>query len=186
MNKLSAALVLAALLLVSCADSTPSQTELDSQPSDDTTVESVNSVKQDDPAPAFEGFALTVGEVRLLPGETADIEALLGKANDRLTAPSCVHEGDDTVYYYDGFEVVTSPSAAGDYIISVTVSGEGIAAEEGFAVGDAFSSVDSLGAADEDLSAPDFGRYVYTRGDTSLTLLVTDDVISSITYAYEE
>lgn len=186
MNKLSAALVLAALLLVSCANTTPSQTELDSQLSNDTAVESVDSVKQDDPSPSFEGFALTVGEIRLLPGEVADVEALLGAADDRLEAPSCLHDGNDTVYYYDGLEIVTSPSAAGDYIISVTVSGEGIAAEEGFSVGDTFSGVQSLGAADEELSAPDFGRYVYTRGDTSLTLLVTDDVITSISYAYEE
>ena len=60
-----------------------------------------------------EGFSLVYHTVLLIPGSLTDVESVLGAPADRAEAPSCVHEGNDVLYYYDGLEITTSPSARG-------------------------------------------------------------------------
>jgi len=188
MNKLTAALLLSAVLLCACAtDSPPAVTDLTS--ASDTA--SVGSEAETSAAPEekeFTGYALTVKSVRLLPGEVADVEALLGKPSDKLEAPSCVHPGNDVVYYYDGLEVVTSPNAAGkSYITSITVTSDSIKTEEGIAIGSTLADATAAcGDYDKTKSVPDFGRYLFLKGRTSITLLTDpDNTVTSISYSFE-
>ncbi len=187
MNKLTAALLLSALLLCACAqDGTPSDL-----PSD-TVGEVAANTEENTPAQTpdeFKGFALTISSpaVRLMPGTAADIESLLGKAKEKLEAPSCIHPGNDMVYYYDGLEIVTSPDEGKDIIISVTLTSDGHKTEEGISVGAALADASAVyGAHDAAKSSPDFGRYVFLKDKTSLTLLTDGDgVITSISYTHE-
>ena len=180
MKKLLSACLLSALVLTACASS----------PVDTETTSDSNMVTDGGTAAAetFGGFALTVGEVRLLTGETADVTALLGTPKDTLQAPSCIHEGNDTVYYYDGLEVTTSPSDAGDYILTIQITSEDMATEEGIRFGSSLEEAKAAyGDYDASLSSPDFGRYVFVRGGTSLTLLTDgDNLVNSITYTAEQ
>ena len=60
------------------------------------------------PAPTAEdGFSLTYKDVRLTPGVHMDVESVLGAPVDKTEAPSCLHDGNDTVYFYEDLEVVT-------------------------------------------------------------------------------
>jgi len=191
MKKLTAALLLSALLLCACStDEVPSDdTETSASETGTTAVsDQENTDTTDAPKTEFVGYALTVNQVRLLPGEAADIEALLGKPADKLEAPSCIHPGNDIVYYYDGLEIVTSPSASGSsYITSVTVTDEEIKTEEGIAIGSDFADASkAYGTYDGTKSSPDFGRYVFLKGKTSLTLMTDPDgAVMSITYSFE-
>jgi hypothetical protein len=180
MNKFLSALLLSALLLASCAGD-PGASVTD--PSSDT------AGSESTAAPAeFAGFALTVQDVRLLPGVTVGVDTLLGTPLETLEAPSCIHEGNDTVFLYEGLEIVTSPSDNGNYVVSATVTSETLKTEEGIGIGSALADVTAVyGEWDADLSAPDFGRYVFVKAETSLTLLTdADEVVTSIVYAVEE
>jgi len=125
--------------------------------------------------------------VRLIPGATADIESLLGKPTEKLEAPSCIHEGNDIVYYYDGLEIVTSPGKNGSTVISLTLTSDAHKTEEGIAVGSSLADATAAyGAHDSKKSSPDFGRYVFLKSTTSLTLLTdADNIVTSISYTHE-
>lgn len=183
MKKLTAALLLSALLLASCArDPVDPVSELSS----DTPAEN-DVTSADAPSDEFEGFALTVGEVRLLPGVTVNVESLLGMPDDTLEAPSCVHEGNDVVFYYDGLEIVTSPSGAGNIVTSITVTADTVKTEEGITIGSTLEeAVAAYGDYDAAKSAPDFGRYVFVKSATLLTLLTdADNIVTSVSYSVE-
>ncbi len=140
------------------------------------------------PEETSSAFSFTVGDARLVLGETADVEALFGTALEVLEAPSCVHEGNDTLYEYGAFGIVTSPSAQGAYVSSVTLYTDAAATEEGVRIGD---SVDAAlaaygGAYDADASYPDFGIYVFVRGATSITMVADESgAVTAISYAAE-
>ena len=172
-NKRPVLLALCAVLLCACAKEPAVSTP--TQPENLSITDAATTEKH------IEGFALTVGDVRLIPGAMTDVEAALGTAADHYEAPSCVHDGNDIVYVYDFGEIMTSPGDGGSYIASVTVLPDAeIATEEGLTIGASVEEMLALyGACEEE-----FGRYVYTRGETTLTFLTTDGAVTGFSYAY--
>ena len=176
MKKLLAALTLALLCAACSSADTPAPVN---DPASDAqeTEEALKAV------PAQENFSLTVSGARLTLGAAADIEKLLGKADDKAEAPSCIHEGNDILYVYPDVEIVTSPSPQGQYISSITILSDALATEEGIRLGDAVSSaLTAYGTVESS-----FGRYQFVRGASTLTVM-TDDAgkITSMSYAFEE
>ncbi len=173
-KQLAAVLLLLSLGLAACTGTTPPADTNDSTPPTESTVPGETAV---------EGFSLTVGDATLTPGAVVDVTALLGEPLDQQTAPSCVHEGDDIVYTYDGLEIATSPSPAGQYITSVTLTSDVYATAEGIYIG---STAAEMTAAYGETEAQ-FGRYMYTNGSTTLTFM-TDDAgtVTAIVYACVE
>ena len=174
MKKIAVLLLLCALAFVGCTPAENPNTGDDTKPpvSDTGT-----------PAESEQAFSLTYRDVQLTPGVHLDVVAALGEPMDRAEAPSCLHDGNDTVYFYEEAEIVTSPSAQGEFIVSVTLLSPALVTEEGIALGANISdAVTALGEAEEA-----FGRYLFTRGNTTLTMM-TDDagIIVSISYALAE
>lgn len=188
MNKLTAALLISAMLLCACVQDGTSDVPTDT--AGETTAEAAETVLDTAAETEFSGYALTLAKpaVRLIPGAAADIESLLGKPTEKLEAPSCIHEGNDTVYYYEGLEIVTSPGKSGSTVISLTLTSDTHKTEEGISVGSSLADAAAVyGAHDSTKSSPDFGRYVFLKSTTSLTLLTdADNVITSISYTHEE
>ena len=181
MKKWIALLALTALLLSACGASPVSVPEKEAA--------GTTAAASAAPAPtAADGYALEIGGVRLAPGaaltDTAD--ALFGAPQDVQTAPSCIHDGDDTLYTYADFELVTSPGASGETVTSIAVLSEAIATEEGIRLGDGIeAALAAYGDAySEAESAPDFGRYVFVRGATSITMMTDGSgAVTAIAYA---
>ena len=178
MKKWIALLALTALLLSACGAAPASVPE----------SEAAGTTAAASAPAAADGYALEIGGVRLVPGaaltDTAD--ALFGAPQDVQTAPSCIHDGDDTLYIYADFELVTSPGAAGETIASVAVLSEAIATAEGVRLGDGIeAALAAYGDAySEAESAPDFGRYVFVRGATSITMMTDGGgAVTAIAYA---
>lgn len=173
-KQLAAVLLLLSLGLAACDTADPADT--DPVPSDVT-----------DSAPADTGdengavFVLPVGDSILVPGGVRDIKALLGEPTDQQTAPSCVHDGDDILYIYEGLEIATSPSDKGQYTVSIMLTADNYKTMEGITIGDTAEDMKAAyGEAEES-----FGRYVYTMGKSTLTFMTDGDGnITSITYAY--
>ena len=175
MKKLAVLLLVSALLCIGCTPSEiPDAGEDTMPPVSDTSVT---------PADPTQVFSLTYKETRLTPGVHLDVVSALGDPMDRAEAPSCLHDGNDTVYFYEDVEIVTSPSEQGEYVVSVTFLSPAVTTEEGIALGANIS--DALAALGEAQEA--FGRYLFTRGNTTLTMMTDDGgIIVSISYALAE
>ena len=180
MKKLFAILILAALILCACKPA-DDPTDVSQNTGTDSSVSDETSGAPGTPVDDLGIFAFTFRDVRLVLGEYADVESLLGEAVEKLEAPSCVHEGNDTVYSYDIVEIVTSPSDSGEYISSITLISDSVQTEEGIALGGLISSAQAAYGEGEE----SFGRYTFRRGASTLTMLTDDDgIILSIAYAY--
>ncbi len=111
-----------------------------------------------------------------------DVEPVLkelGEPLDYFEAESCAFQGLDKTYYYNGFELTTYPNSEDDYISSIYFQDDSVSTSEGIYIG---SSVDDvLKAYGEDYSGGE-NAYIYTKGDTSLTIITQDDEVISITY----
>ncbi len=173
-KQFAAVLLLLSLGLAACSNPTP---PVDAG-TDDSTAPAESTAPDET---AAEGFALPVKDAVLTPGAAVDVTALLGEPLDQQSAPSCVHEGDDVVYTYDGLEIATSPSPAGQYVTSITLTSDVYTTAEGIFIG---STAAEMTAAYGETEAK-FGRYVYTKGNSTLTFM-TDDAgtVTAITYAY--
>lgn len=185
MKKLIALFLLAALAFSACQSSPSSDDSLDSDTdSESQDISSVSESEEQQPVdPVIDIFALSYNGIRLIPGEVTDVVALLGEPEEQYEAPSCVHDGNDIVYSYSHFEVTTSPSAEGDYISSITVYAESVKLEEGIGLGDNIADVIAI--------CPDytesFGRYTFTRKNTTLILMTDDNgIIIAISYGCSE
>ncbi len=181
MKKLSVLLAVLVLLLAACGTKPVSET-----PSD--TVDATAEDTGTPPAASAAPFAFSVQDARLVLGETADVEALFGAPLEVLEAPSCVHEGNDTMYEYEAFGVVTSPSAQGAYVSSVALYTDAVTTEEGVKIGDSVdAALAAYGAAfSAEKSSPDFGMYVFVRGATSITMIADENgTVTAISYAAE-
>ena len=173
-KQFAAVLLLVSLGLAACTAPTPPAD------TDDSTTPAESTLPGET---AAEGFSLPVGDVVLTPGAAMDVTALLGEPLDQQTAPSCVHKGDDIVYTYDGLEIATSPSPAGQYITSVTLTSDVYTTAEGIFIGSTAAEMTATYGETE----AQFGRYVYTKGKSTLTFM-TDDAgtVTAIAYAYVE
>lgn len=181
MKKLAVMLILSVLIFGAC---TPADVPDVPDDTDSGVSDTAGDSETNPPAPTAEdGFSLTYKDVRLTPGVHMDVESVLGAPVDKTEAPSCLHDGNDTVYFYEDLEVVTSPSAQGEYIVSVTVISPAVITEEEITLGASIS--DAIAACGEAEEA--FGRYLFTRGNTTLTMMTDDDgVILSISYGLGE
>lgn len=112
--------------------------------------------------------------------KAADIIKTLGTTETKKI-PSCAHQGEDTVYYYDayGYELETYTVNGEEYISCVWFSSDAVKTPEGLAIGDSEQTIESLyGKKQSDAAA-----YIYKDANTMLTIMAKDGVVSSIQYS---
>lgn len=125
------------------------------------------------------------GGTALRVGAPADeVIGALGAYKEKLEAPSCVHPGNDVLYYYDGYTVMTSPDASGRNMVSGFEIGTSAAKlANGITVG---STADEVKAAFGSAYTEAFGLIVYDltgeNGGTpcSLSFTCIDGPVASI------
>ena len=114
-------------------------------------------------------------------GEKADsFLSSFGDYSDVMEAPSCIHEGFDRVYSFDGFTVTTSPDGSGfDYVVEVALTGWECVLENGIHVGSTMAGVEAVyGTEYEDL----FGLIKYYLGSTEASFLIDGGVVANIAF----
>lgn len=80
---------------------------------------------------SFDGGAKVV-----LGAADSDVIPALGTYKDKLEAPSCVHPGNDVLYFYNGYTVTTSPDASGKNIVTgVEITSDAVKLTNGVTVG---------------------------------------------------
>ena len=102
------------------------------------------------------------------------------ETSDVYEAESCAFDGIEKIYTYDNYEITTCPENGIEKILNVYISHGEESTPEGIRVGDTVE--DMKQAYGEDFKTADVS-YIYTRGNTTLTFVTNDDVISSIEYS---
>lgn len=167
-------LLLSLMLLVSLAacGGAPANETPDTTPETNvyTEIDEVNAPEK--------GFAFTIGEVALTPGEAFDPEAL-PEADSTFEIESCAGQGTDTVYSYPEAEVTVFDDGNKGVIYSIYVLDPNTATREGLFLGDSQEQVDvtyGTNCVVEDC------ELIYTRANTELRIMVEDDAVTAIEY----
>ncbi len=148
---------------------------------DETTGESETALGVTDTAITADTYTVTLegGETFVLGGSIGDVVSLYGEPISVMEAPNCIREGNDTVYVFDAYSVMTSPSADGGYFLAeFTLLSDGAAFEGGVTIGSAKEDVDTVFGTQYEES---FGVRTYSLDGANVSVVFADDVVSAIT-----
>lgn len=113
--------------------------------------------------------------------EAAPVLEALGEPKSCTEAPSCLFEGVDKTYYYDGFYLTTSPSPEGERIYNLWFADDSVETPEGIAIGDEAAEVEQ--AYDVETCGE---IYFYDQGDTRLNIVTEKGVVTSVQYISDQ
>lgn len=122
---------------------------------------------------------LTFNGVDLIPGEAFDADKI-GGAPDIYVIDNCAIETEDTIYTYDELEVTLNKATGKEAIYSIYVFDESITTNEGLAVFDDKSKMESIYGSDY-IMENDY-IYVYKYDNANLKITIDDDTVSEIEY----
>ncbi len=181
-------LILLLSLLTSCGSevSPASDTSSDTSSEVTTKVSETTEATPDTTAQTVKAEPYTVEldcGVSIAIGSDADkalkaITDKLGDALDYMEAPSCVHEGSDKVYTFDGFTVSSSPDAdSNEYIAELTFISDAVGFSNGIMIGSTDADIEAaFGSEFEE----NFGVRKYTLDGAVLTFTLTDGAATAI------
>lgn len=167
MKKLLACLMLS-LCLVGCGNT------------DKTDNTDTNNTNKNEVGYVFEaeGVAIEMG------AKVDSILAELGDPIEKFEAKSCAFNGYDKTYTYAGFQLLTSlPEGEEETVSGIEFTDDMAATKEGVYIGSTLDEVTT--AYGEDYEEKD-GQYTYTKGNTALSFLVSDDSVTFISYSIVE
>lgn len=129
---------------------------------------------------AAEGFAYDYnGVVIPMNVDAAPIIEELGQPAEYFEAASCAFQGLDKIYYYNGFELGTYPKQDKDYVSYVNLLDDSVSTDQGIYLG---STMENVIAAYGEAYAEEGDSYVYRKGETKLTFILEEGVVTAITY----
>lgn len=141
---------------------------------------SVPSVQKPSTAEA-EAFAFSYNDVSIaMHADAAPVIAALGEPKSYTEQASCAFDGLDKTYSYGSFSISTYPKDGKDYISQLWFTDDQVSTEEGIRIGDSLSKVEQVYGSDGLICGE---AYILTRGETSLTILTADGLVSSIQYS---
>lgn len=174
MKKLIAFLLAAMLVLslAACDTQTP-------EPTEPVTNQTAPVPQETEASSAEEGVcSFTFEGVELVPGAPFD-PSVLPEAVGVYQIPSCAIEGTDNVYSYDTLEITAYDDGTGEVIYSIYLIDPNLSTDEGLYMGDDLARVTELYGTDY---TENDGELVFTKGATSLRLLMDGETVISIEY----
>ncbi|MGI6157764.1 MAG: hypothetical protein ACOYH4_04760 [Saccharofermentanales bacterium] len=118
----------------------------------------------------------------IMPTVEADRYAdLLERADEVLSAPSCVFEGEDTVYVFPTFEVQVGTVGGVAYVTSIVLTAPSVSTAEGLSV---TATKDEMLEIYGNDYVEQFGQYIYERTPTQLILVLDPEteLVMGISY----
>lgn len=130
--------------------------------------------------PAKDNYVFTYNGIAIMMDvEATDIVAALGEPKSYTEETSCAFEGLDKTYYYGSFYLSTYPMGDKDFVYSVWFSDDTIATAEGIRIGSTQAQVENAYGAQFYNGS---NAYVMTKGDSKLTVVLADGIVSSVQY----
>ena len=132
------------------------------------------------PEATGEAYTFTYGSTTIaMNADTAPIVAALGEPKNYTEEESCAFEGLSKTYFFGSFYLETYPGADGDYVHCVWLVDDSVATAEGIYIGSSQQDVESAYGAEHFDGA---NSYVMEQGDSTLTVILENGVVSSIQY----
>jgi predicted small lipoprotein YifL len=164
-------MVLLAAALTACGTTPPDPTKPADQAQN-------TQPQQTEPAEEEGVFSFTFEGIELIPGAPFDPSAL-PEADSIFEVPSCAIEGTDNVYSYSTMELTAYDDGTGEVIYSIYLLDADTPTTEGLYVGDDLARVEELYGADYETNDTEL---TFTKGNTTLNLLMDGETVISIEY----
>ena len=130
--------------------------------------------------PVKDNYVFTYNGIAIMmDAEATDIVAALGEPKSYTEETSCAFDGLDKTYYYGSFYLSTYPMGDKDFVHSVWFSDDTLTTAEGIRIGATQAQVENAYGAQ---SYNGSNAYVMTKGDSKLTVVLTDGIVSSVQY----
>lgn len=126
-----------------------------------------------------ENFVVKYLGVDVTPGKAFD-ENAIDEENEYYEIVSCAFDGYDKVYTYSGVEITASEIDGVDTVYSVYYKDDSVETEEGLKITDTKESMISIYGEDYENELEN--KYTYTLDNVILSIIVENDVITSIEY----
>lgn len=127
-----------------------------------------------------ENFSFTYNGTKIMLGaEATSILNALGEPRSYTEAPSCAFDGMDKTYYYGSFYLSTYPTDGKYYVYSIWFADDSVATNDGIRIGTTKAQVEAICGAD---CFNGTNMYSQTLGNSKLTILMEDGMVSSIQY----
>ncbi len=125
-----------------------------------------------------EGFSVTIGAV------ADNLTEIFGEAMNIAEAPSCIHEGTDRIYTYNGFTLTTMPDGKGeDRIMEVSLLSDAVMLKGGVSIGSSAEDVKRLFGEDY---TEQFGVLQFKKDGVIISVVLDEDAcVSSLVIAAE-
>lgn len=123
-------------------------------------------------------FGFLYDGVTLIPGEVFD-SSLLKEYTQVSEVPSCAFEENDREYNYGDFALTAYIDGETERVYSIYFMDPNLPTTEGLCLGDDVERMKSLYGEDCETEG---NSYVYTRGDTLLSFIVQNDIVTVIEY----
>ena len=111
--------------------------------------------------------------------EANDVLAKLGDAKSVSEQRSCAFDGMDKTYYYGSLYVTTYPDQGKEFFYNAWFVDDSVTTEEGIYIGSPKADVDNAYGAEK---YNGLNAYMIEKGNSKLTIIIKDDVVSSVTY----
>lgn len=119
------------------------------------------------------------GTTIAMSADAAPIVTALGEPKKYTEEASCAFTGMDKTYYYGGFYLQTYPMGDKDFVYSVWLADDSVSTQEGAYIGMSQSAVEGIYGTE---GYNGTNGYILTKGKSTLTIILTDGVVSSIQY----
>lgn len=134
-----------------------------------------------DEDPVTGGFVFTYNGTEIsLHANAAPILDALGEPKSYTEQASCAFEGLDKTYYFGSFYMDTYPVGDADFVYSIWFADDSVTTAEGIYIGASQAEVEAAYGAD---AYNGTNAYIVTEGDTELTVILEEGVVTSIQYA---
>ena len=140
-----------------------------------------NGDAADEPPPAIEeDFAFAYGDfIIMMDQDINEILEALGEPLGIFEAPSCAFDGIDIIFRFPGIQIHTYPRDDGDFVHTISLRDDSVKTMEGIYLGDGPDKVFDRYGSDYEA---EFDMYTFTRGMTTLSFVIEDDIVVAITY----
>ena len=125
-------------------------------------------------------FAFAMGAFVIeMDQNIAHVLDMLGEPLGVFEAPSCAFDGIDRIFSYPGVQIHTYPEGDDDFVHTISLRDDSVRTMGGIYLG---NSPDAVFDAYGDGYEQEFGMFTYTRGMTTLSFYIENDMVLSITY----
>ena len=113
--------------------------------------------------------------------EATDVLPKLGEPKSVTEQLSCAFDGMDKTYFYGSLYVTTYPENDKEFFYTAWFIDDSVTTEEGIFIGSSKADVEKAYGSDKFNGT---SAFIIPKGNSKLTIIIQDDVVTNITYEF--